>query len=91
MTTLTITVELDNAAFDDNLGPELARILTTYAHAIQGADDLPCLIRTLRDSNGNTVGDADLYPELELDDQEPPDDWRNHPSLTAEERNPFLR
>lgn len=47
---LTITVNLDNAAFEDNPEEELKRVLAQVTGFSDG------LTRTLRDSNGNTVG-----------------------------------
>ncbi len=52
----TITIEMDNAAFEDTNGIDLARILKRLANQIDdysltSADNL-----TLRDSNGNRVG-----------------------------------
>lgn len=55
---LTITVEMDNAAFEDNNGTEAARILRAIATRIDGmnwpaGDVAPCI-----DINGNVVGTA---------------------------------
>jgi len=53
---LTIKVKTDNAAFeDDNLGPELARILRALAARVEeadGSDDNGLIF----DINGNSVG-----------------------------------
>ena len=49
---LTITIEMDNAAFDD--GPELERILLQLAP--QADDMIPGDEIRLRDTNGNLVG-----------------------------------
>lgn len=57
--TLTITINMDNAAFD-NPSVELCRIFDGYIDSIVTADsvsDLPDE-KKLRDSNGNTVGKA---------------------------------
>jgi hypothetical protein len=52
--TLTITIELDNAAFDE--GPEAGRILTELAKTV---DDMePGDSASLCDLNGNVVGKA---------------------------------
>tara|TARA_Y100000401_G_C8148051_1_gene138185 strand:+ start:116 stop:304 length:189 start_codon:yes stop_codon:yes gene_type:complete len=57
MTQLNIVLSTDNAAFEgENLGPEIARILKSYANSIQEVEDPEELERRLRDSNGNTVG-----------------------------------
>ncbi len=62
---LTITIECDNAAFynedaQSDAGPEIARILRRYA----GEADIHTLVpgdeTTLRDINGNTVGQAKI-------------------------------
>lgn len=46
---LTITIQLDDAAFEDNPG-ELQKVLSQVEIYEDG------LVRTLRDSNGNTIG-----------------------------------
>lgn len=53
--TIQVTIEMDNAAFDDNARGEAARILRQLAHSIElvGFDNAP---NNLRDINGNTVG-----------------------------------
>ena len=60
MTKLTLVLSTDNAAFEGkNLGPEIARILKSYAHAIREVKDPESqweLESRLRDINGNTVG-----------------------------------
>jgi len=60
MTKLTLVLSTDNAAFEgENLGPEIARILKSYAHAIREVKDPETqwqLEGRLRDINGNTVG-----------------------------------
>jgi hypothetical protein len=60
MTTLTITIECENAAFEGSArNAELYRILTELAEKLidNGNDDLS---EKLRDINGNTVGYANL-------------------------------
>ena len=56
---LTITINMDNSAFDDGNsgGDEVSRILFDLADSFQddGPRDLPIL-----DSNGNTVGKAQV-------------------------------
>ena len=61
MATLTIRINMDNAAFEDaEAGSEVARILHGFAGVIEsyGVDDFngAGTIRVLRDINGNTVG-----------------------------------
>jgi hypothetical protein len=57
---LTITFNMDNAAFEDNSGTEAARILRKLAARIDGeectvGDVMPCI-----DLNGNNVGSAEV-------------------------------
>jgi len=58
---LRIKLNLDNAAFEDDQGAEVARILAAYAASIESGElngfDLTA---TLRDVNGNKVGTAVL-------------------------------
>jgi hypothetical protein len=54
---LTITIDMDNEAFDKGTGGELARILRKYANHI--ADD-GHYKQKLFDVNGNQVGTAVL-------------------------------
>lgn len=51
----TLTVNMDNSAFEENPHEELARILEGLARSLRG---YPCRDRSwgLRDANGNTVG-----------------------------------
>ena len=64
MTTLNISINTDNAAFEDeNLGLEISRILKSYANAIESVIDPDTsweLETRLRDINGNTVGQVKL-------------------------------
>ena len=64
MTTLKISINTDNAAFEDeNLGSEISRILKSYANAIESVVDPDTsweLETRLRDINGNTVGQVKL-------------------------------
>ena len=54
-----ITVEMDNAAFEDDPAGELARILRETAHKIEeGYNAGQC-----RDINGNQVGNFDIIEE----------------------------
>lgn len=62
MSTFTVKFDTDNAAFDgDNLGAEIARILTVVAADVHPAGEnglSPDRSLALRDGNGNTVGYA---------------------------------
>ena len=64
MTTLKISINTDNAAFEnENLGSEISRILKSYANAIESVIDPDTsweLESRLRDINGNTVGQVKL-------------------------------
>ena len=64
MTTLNISINTDNAAFEsENLGSEISRILKSYANAIESVIDPDTsweLETRLRDINGNTVGKVKL-------------------------------
>lgn len=58
MSTIHITINVDNAAFEDAGGDEVARILRQLANHY--ADDGFYVFETLRDVNGNTIGKAEL-------------------------------
>ena len=64
MTTLNISINTDNSAFEsENLGSEISRILKSYAYAIESVIDPDTsweLETRLRDINGNTVGQVKL-------------------------------
>lgn len=49
---LRLTIDMDNAAFDDNEGAEAARILRTAAEGVE----FGCIRSALIDINGNVVG-----------------------------------
>jgi hypothetical protein len=51
-----ITVEMENAAFDEGAGRELARILRKTAKRIEGEDLREGFRVALLDVNGNKVG-----------------------------------
>ena len=61
MSDITITINTDNAAFDDGRGgaSEVARILATLVDLLgrERAELIPGDQFILRDINGNTVGD----------------------------------
>ena len=63
MTTFTLTVETDNAAFSEEDGhEELARIIEQTAKDIRVVDlvDAAAFSFSVVDSNGNIVGSAEL-------------------------------
>ena len=57
---LNLVLDTDNAAFDeDQLGPEVSRILNKYANSIKDVCEFKneiALEQRLRDINGNDVG-----------------------------------
>ena len=55
---LTITFNLDNAAFEDGAEFEASNILRALAHGIEGLVDMAGhdIDTPIRDSNGNTCG-----------------------------------
>lgn len=55
---LVITIELDNAAFEDNVRGEVKRILSRIVLALPNTPELWEM--SLRDINGNRVGNADI-------------------------------
>ncbi len=55
---LKITIDMDNAAFDGDSGTEAARILRKTADTIDGLDLAQGETLSLRDINGNAVGEA---------------------------------
>lgn len=57
MSTYVVRIETANAAFEDNMGGEIARILVKLAAQISDGVPASDEIR-LRDANGNMVGVA---------------------------------
>lgn len=60
---LIIVIRLDNAAFDPEPGPEVSRILRQLADLAE-REMVTANVRrisVLRDSNGNSVGAADVH------------------------------
>ena len=54
-------ITMDNAAFEPDLGWELARILQDLSEKVQETDDLRTLHgRRLMDVNGNAVGKVEV-------------------------------
>lgn len=70
MSNMYIRIELDNDAFDDQCGSEIARILGEIARKVEGTSraDLEGLSITPRDINGNAVGTVDF--EIDENDQD---------------------
>ena len=56
---ITITINTENAAFDDNAAPEVNRILKKLQNRFTntGFED-----RAIMDVNGNTVGNVEVTP-----------------------------
>jgi hypothetical protein len=54
----TLKINCDNAAFEENIPGEVARILKELAQQIEDGDNVPPW--NLRDLNGNLVGKANL-------------------------------
>lgn len=57
---LVITIEMDNAAFEDANGFEVARILTKLAREVKDHQLETNDTYGLMDDNGNTVGKAEV-------------------------------
>ncbi len=55
---LVIKINIDNAAFCDIPGQEVAEILRKYCDKIEENDDIKSLFERFNDSNGNRVGTA---------------------------------
>lgn len=60
MGTFTLTIKADSAAFTEDRGEELARILRDTAVLITNDTGTMGYSFAVRDSNGNTVGRAEL-------------------------------
>jgi hypothetical protein len=60
--TLTIKIQMDNAAFENYSGTEAARILRKLAARIDGEDCTPGDLTPCIDINGNKVGKAEVTP-----------------------------
>lgn len=59
----TMHVELDNAAFEGDPKPELARILRHEADRMERGDYYRGHSQTILDVNGNDVGRGKIHPE----------------------------
>ena len=55
MTTFTVSMNTDNAAFDDDHNSEVARILRAIADKVE-SHGCSGFFETIRDINGNDVG-----------------------------------
>ena len=53
---LTLTLDMDNAAFEDSPGQEAARLLRSAARKVEGCEPGDQDSFMLLDSNGNRVG-----------------------------------
>jgi len=60
---ITITINTDNAAFEDDRGAEVARILTKLARYIRDNGPEYAHCRRLMDANGNAVGTVEAIGE----------------------------
>lgn len=56
MSAFTLSITTDNAAFEDDPGPEVARLLRDAAERVEAGVSAG----VLRDVNGNTVGEWSL-------------------------------
>ena len=59
----TVNIELGNDAFADTPGAEIAKILRLLADKLDGSPTLPRHYQTVRDTNGNSVGNAGVTLE----------------------------
>ena len=68
MSMLEIEIAADNAAFDDDPGYEISRILVDLAFRIRhdGLDN----VSVIKDINGNTVGNASWWDTSDMEDDE---------------------
>lgn len=55
-------IDCDNAAFDNNDGTEIARILRVIAEAVEN-HGLPAMYQNIYDANGNKTGSYALKDE----------------------------
>jgi len=60
---LVININIDNAAFCDIPGQEVARILREYCDKIEKNDDIKSLFERFNDFNGNRIGTATVMIE----------------------------
>lgn len=70
---------IDNTLFD--------RCTVEFLEAVESMDlSVHVLARLLKMEAADELIDC-----VDDDDEEPEDDWKSHPSLTAEQRNPNLK
>jgi len=60
---ITITINTDNAAFSDNTGMEVSRILENLAHKMEEFEFIDGDYIPLRDVNGNRVDELKVMSE----------------------------
>lgn len=59
-----LNFSMDNLAFDEGAAPaEVARLLRAVADEIESAGDVPRQFQTLRDVNGNRIGQWAAKPD----------------------------
>ncbi len=67
--------------------------MTPYEQFIEWLDECPCKWEAIGEHYGEPT--LKFFPDETHDEDEDEDedeyDWRTHPSLTAEQRNPSLR
>lgn len=61
--TFVVRIDTDNAAFEDDPRPELARILRVIADKVEQSGNEIGWFQTVRDINGNDVGRFALKDE----------------------------
>ena len=59
MSKFSLHLDTDNAAFDDDVGYEVARILRDIADKVERDGEDACL--PIMDINGNRIGNADFF------------------------------
>ena len=80
---VVIEIDLDNAAFDNNMDIEFSRILSELCRSVREHHGVPSAM-SLRDINGNTVGSMSVESyyssrDLEEDEEPPPRDGHYTP------------
>ena len=63
MANITITINTDNAAFEDDPHSEVASILESIASDMRDERDMRWSKEKIRDSNGNTCGSITMGDE----------------------------
>ena len=62
---ITVEIRTHNAAFDDNEGAEVARMLRMAAREFTGGGPLLCGDWPLKDANGNTCGRIEITADFD--------------------------